>query len=525
MFVFYDTETTGLEKDFSQILQIALVFTDDDLNILSSKKIECRRLSWVVPSPGALLTTGFVPDDLKKGKYSHYEMMAEVDQWLRAQHWPIIFAGYNTLGFDEPVLAQNLYQNLFDPVLTTAKNGHNDQSNGRLDVMVLVKAVSLYMPDALKLDAVNEYGKPSLSLVNVARQNGVVLSDEDAHDAMNDIKATIGVAQVIRKAAPELWAQMQELATAEGVSRFLDTHGIFTFGHIAYGKTRTAVATRAVEREGDAAQILFDLSRDPAPYLSMTPEQLAEVMKQKKDSPFMVVHRNSQPILMPMEASDAVIPADFDDNVATARARVIHGDAGFQDRLKQAAVLLQQSEAPGPVNRLPEQMPDLPATEAVRRKLTDWMRDFHATESWKDAAAVLGDFYARFEDELKEDPSLRRFVKLAGRLVYEHAPEELDESRREQMKKHIASRLLNPDPKTPYMTISKARQELEQIERERAAGKERWQHVSDTQIRSIKLYYTALEKEYAPYISGYQQGGGDIAPPASKGPDTPPRLS
>lgn len=519
MFVFYDTETTGLEKDFSQILQIALVFTDDDLNILSSKKIECRRLSWVVPSPGALLTTGFVPDDLKKGKYSHYEMMAEVNQWLRTQHWPVIFAGYNTLGFDEPVLAQNLYQNLLDPVLTTAKNGHNDQSNGRLDVMVLVKAVSMYMPGALKLDALNEYGKPSLSLVNVAQQNGVRLSDEDAHDAMNDIKATIGVAQVIRKAAPGIWAQMQALATEEGVGKFLDEHDVFTFGNIAYGKMRTAVAMRALEREGDAAQILFDLSRDPAPLLSMTAAELAEVMKQKKDGPFMVVRRNSQPILMPMDQSDAVIPADFDDQVAAARAAAIRGDAGFQDRLKQAAALVLLAEAPVLAKPLPEQMPEFPLAPSVREKLTDWMSDFHATQDWKEAAGLLDDFYVRFEDELKEDPLLRRFVKLAGRLVYEHAPEELSGEKQAQMKKHIASRLLNPDPGAPYMTIPKARQELEQIERERAEGKPRWQHATDSQIRSLKLYYTALEKEYAPHIPGSPQE--DVAPPASRGPDTP----
>jgi NaMN:DMB phosphoribosyltransferase len=57
---------------------------------------------------------------------------------------------------------------------------------------------------------------------------------------------------------------------------------------------------------------------------------------------------------------------------------------------------------------------------------------------------------------------------------------------------------LSPDVKAPYMTIAKARQELDEIERLRAAGK-KWQDVTDTQIRSLKLYYTAIEKEYADY--------------------------
>src|SRR3989304_1097145 len=122
MFVFYDTETTGLDKDFTQILQIALAFTDDDLNILSSKKLECRTSPWVVPSPGALLTTRFAPDDLKNNKYSNYEMMQEVKAWICEQHWPLTFVGYNSIGYDEPVLAQNLYQNLLDQGLTSSKN-------------------------------------------------------------------------------------------------------------------------------------------------------------------------------------------------------------------------------------------------------------------------------------------------------------------------------------------------------------------------------------------------------------------
>ena len=117
MYIFYDTEATGLDLPFTQLLQAALVFTDDDLNILSSKKTECRRAPWVVPSAGAMLITGFTPDDLKNSKLSHYEMMSEIESWIKSHHWPIIFVGYNTLGFDEPALAGNLAQNLLQQTL------------------------------------------------------------------------------------------------------------------------------------------------------------------------------------------------------------------------------------------------------------------------------------------------------------------------------------------------------------------------------------------------------------------------
>src|SRR5262249_22638991 len=157
---------------------------------LASKKLDCRRSPWVVPSPGALLTTGFTPDDLKNSKNSSFEMMQEVDQWVRSQYWPVIFAGYNSIGYDEDVLAQNFHINLLDPNLTSAPNASNSGKNSTFDVMIAVQAIQAYSPGALKLDILNEAKEPqpSVKLGVVARQNGVILSEDEAHDALNDIK-------------------------------------------------------------------------------------------------------------------------------------------------------------------------------------------------------------------------------------------------------------------------------------------------------------------------------------------------
>ena len=496
MFVFYDTETTGLDKDFSQILQIALVFTDDDLNILSSKKLECRTSPWVVPSPGALLTTGFEPGDLKNNKYSHYEMMQEIDVWIRGQHWPVTFVGYNSIGYDEPVLAQNLYHNLLDPQLTSSKNDANDQSNGRADVMILVKAVAAYMPGVLKLKTMNDYGAPSVSLKNVAQQNGVQLSDDDAHDAMNDIKATIGVAKLLKKAAPQVWQQLMKLSTVDGVDEFLGANTVFTYLNGGFGKAKAAVMTSLAEREGSATQALYDLSVDPAPYLAMTVEQLKDVFLSKdKGKPFVLVRKENQPVLMPMDLSPAVIPAAYNESLYAARAQALKSNKAFLDKVAQAALLAKQEQLVPAPPHLPEMTVDQKIAAPLKAKIEKWAEEFRSTDDWNAAAKLIGDFYVRFKDDLAADPSLSRFVKFAGRIVYEHAPEELSAEKQQAMKKHIAGRVLNPDLKAPYMTVAKARKELEQIEQERAQGK-KWQDATDSHIRSLKLYYTSLEKEY-----------------------------
>lgn len=517
MYIFYDTETSGLERDFSQILQIALVFTDDNLNILSSKKIDCRRSPWVVPSPGALLTTGFTPDDLKNSKNSNFEMMQEIDQWVRSQYWPVIFAGYNSIGYDEDVLAQNFHMNLLDPNLTNAKSPSNSEHNSCFDVMIAVQTIQAYSPGALKLDIMNDAKdpQPSVKLSLVAQQNGVSLSSEDAHDAMNDIKATVGVAKVCKKVAPQIWEHLHAISTREGVEDFVAKNKIFTHTTYSFGKKKPVVATSVATREGSGmTEIFFDLSIDPAPYMAMTADQLKDVLinqdkKPAKGAPqpvqaFRLVRKNSMPIIMPMDMSDPVLPKGFDEKVAEARADAIKANPQFQKNLAEAARLAKESKksalTPKTHTQQPEEQIDAEVPAAIKPKLDQWMQEFRASGSWKEAAALVTDFYTRFEKELEDEPSIRRFVKFAGRIVFEHAPEELSAQKQDQMNAYIAAHILTADTDVPWMTIAKARKELEKIQQERDEGKKRWDEVTDTQIRSLKLYYTALEKEYTPYL-------------------------
>ena len=54
-FVFYDTETTGLDINFSQIIQVGCVLTDNNFNILEELNLSSKVLPWIVPSPDAFL--------------------------------------------------------------------------------------------------------------------------------------------------------------------------------------------------------------------------------------------------------------------------------------------------------------------------------------------------------------------------------------------------------------------------------------------------------------------------------------
>ena len=115
-FVFYDTETTGTDTSFDQILQFAAIKTDCELRELERFEIRCRILPYVVPSPGAMLVTGVGPAQLTDSKLpSHYEMVRAIRTKL-AEWTPAVFIGHNSLSFDEHLLRQAFYKTLHAPV-------------------------------------------------------------------------------------------------------------------------------------------------------------------------------------------------------------------------------------------------------------------------------------------------------------------------------------------------------------------------------------------------------------------------
>ena len=186
-FVFYDTETTGTDTTFDQILQFAAILTDDDFRELDRFEIRCRLLPHVIPAPGALLATRVTPEMLTDPNLpSHYQAMRQIADKLNA--WsPAIFIGYNTLSFDEPLLRQAFYQTL-QPVYLTNTNG-----NKRADVMRLVQATVALAPNSIAVP-MNSDGKPTLKLDTLAPANG--FAHENAHDAMADVEATICMANL-----------------------------------------------------------------------------------------------------------------------------------------------------------------------------------------------------------------------------------------------------------------------------------------------------------------------------------------
>lgn len=211
-FVFFDTETTGLSRDFDQILQFAAILTDNNFRELDRFEIRCRCLPWVVPAPMALKVTGVTPQQLTDSTLpSFFEMMGAIKNKLTA--WsPATFVGYNSMRFDEPLLQRAFWQTLHPPYLTVTGG------NSRMDLLPIVQAASHLAEGALSFPR-TEKGNIGFKLDAVAPLNG--FAHANAHDALADVEATINIAGLISERVPALWQSSVARSTKQATAGIL----------------------------------------------------------------------------------------------------------------------------------------------------------------------------------------------------------------------------------------------------------------------------------------------------------------
>lgn len=433
-FVFYDTETTGTDTTFDQILQFAAIWTDDELNELDRFETRCRLLPHVIPAPGALLATRVTPAMLTDPSLpSHYEMMLQIAEKLRA--WsPAIFTGYNTLSFDEPLLRQAFYQTL-QPVYLTNTNG-----NQRADVLRLAQATATLVPNAMAVP-ISAKGKPTLRLDTLAPANG--FAHENAHDALADVEATIYMARLIRDRAPAFWNSLLPLVDKGEVASRLgsgEPKCIVEY-HMGVPSVRAVVGC-GHHPKNSTMQAVFDLRRDPAEVLSLSEADLLAEMKGPSRA-LRTIYSNKMPAVV-----DTALAPDLPAAIGlpmpeiVRRAAVVSADGQFAARVGQA---MEQHYPPFEPAQIVEQRmyEGFPSRADENR-----MQAFHKS-GWPERAEIA----ESFEDD--------RYRELARRLVFVNAPGVLPDPRQAQLQAWLRNRRHGRDGVEVGRTISGALAELD----------------------------------------------------------------
>lgn len=412
-FVFYDTETTGTNSAFDQILQFAAVRTDADLQETDRFEIRSRLLPYVVPSPGALRVTGLTIDQLLDEAHpSHYEMVSQLRRKLGG--WcPASFIGYNSLRFDEEFLRQAFYQCLHPPYLT------NTGGSKRADAMHLIRAAAVLHSDQIVV-AKSDKGGPSFKLDRLAPANGY--NHPNAHEAMADVEALIFLCRIVRDRCPQLWARFLRFADKGAVTDFMDDQDAFLLMEFYPVQTGRFVVTAIGENPTRPNVVYaYDLTVDPAELRDLSDAELATRLA-RRPKPIRKVKTNAAPCLCSLsEAPPELLDGATPDELAR-RAREVRSDPALAGRLVAAATGAETAHASSPC--VEQRIYDGFWSKADALKL----EAFH-TASWPDRAAIA--------DDLEDD----RLAWLARRLVFVEDPQHLAPRHQATMNDELARRL------------------------------------------------------------------------------------
>ena len=222
--IFYDTETTGLIKDFAQILQCGSIQANRNLDIQDEQNIGCAPLPWAIPHPMAMVTNK--KTHLFNSNVTHYEMMRDLNrQW---RQWtidePAVFITFNGMAYDEELIRRQFYWNLFESYLT------NTNGNSRLDLLLMMHNIAAFSPDILNIPLFDDGPAISLKQADLAEANGIEIGD--AHDAIADCKLMISLLQLINAKKPELIDFFLSISSKVGVQEAVQKPGFLGLGEV-----------------------------------------------------------------------------------------------------------------------------------------------------------------------------------------------------------------------------------------------------------------------------------------------------
>ncbi len=271
-FLFYDLETFGTDLRRSRIAQFAAICTDPELReIEAAHDFLVRPADDLLPSPMATLITGIAPQRALREGVCEADAFARIHEAMAAPGTCSL--GYNSLRFDDEFVRFGLYRNFHDPYEREWRGG-----NSRWDLLDVMRLAHALRPEGIVWPQ-REDGAPSFRLEHLAAANRV--REGEAHEALSDVRALIGMARLLRAAQPKLWEYALKLRDKRFAGGLLDVVAMTPVLHVsqrfpAARLCSAAVAPLARHPRIDNRVIVFDLHESPEPLLALDADAIAD---------------------------------------------------------------------------------------------------------------------------------------------------------------------------------------------------------------------------------------------------------
>ena len=459
--IFYDLETTGRSSYWDQIIQIAAVCTDENFNILDEINLIGKLNSFSVPNPEALLVNKIPIESIYKSNFSYYNLISEISD--KFTEWsPAIFIGYNSIKFDEEVIRNAFFKNLFDPYITVKNN------NARVDLLDITRIANFFYPDKIK-SLINTKGSAIMKLESIAHTNGI--KDFTAHDAMGDTYASLELAKLIKKQIPELWNKSVLQINKTQLEKTIGNKP-FCYLESFFGKAKLFCLSFVAFHPKYKWALCFDLLEDPRKVLEMNKPEIYDYLE---NSPKKIrkIKLNKSPILLDIDMRKNLDDYHSISNDALLeRHNFISTDQRFRDK-----VLSCYNDTV-----FDEPQLDIYAEESIYKKFISssdslLMKEFQKCD-WKDKLLLLDKF---------KDKRLKYFAEI---LIFEEQPNLLDKKKFLKIKEHFKKRMMSTN-KEKWLTIYEAYKKIDDLRVKYDNNKENLLILED-----VNKYIENLEKKF-----------------------------
>ena len=392
--IFYDTETSGIQKDFSQILQCGSIQTNRSFEELAQQNIGCRPLPWVNPQPKAMLTNKKI--ELFKSNTSHYQMMSDLHrQW---REWtvdsPGTFVTYNGHAFDEELIRRQFYWNLLDIYLT------NTNGNGRLDLFLMLQNLACYFDNVIEIPLHDGGPGISLKLEDLAAANNI--SNDDAHDAIADCRLMLELLKIIDGKIPEWIDFFISTATKPGMQAAINCKTFLALGEVyRRERFRYPVVICGADATRPNEIVFFDLSFDPEDIINLDFTEINKMIQSgKRDLPLKKYKINKTIPICSSKLLKKNNHFDITHKELQRRADIVRSNKDFFTKVSQA---------------MEDRIMNFPEPDYIEGTIysggfpsyrdQDLMKEFHITDDIEQLIKIS----RNFEDE--------RFRLLAERII------------------------------------------------------------------------------------------------------------
>ena len=338
----HDYETFGVDPKRDRPAQFAGLRTDGALNEVGEPLvIYCKPSRDVLPQPEACLLTGITPQIADAQGVQEPEFIARIHNELAQPG--TCGVGYNTLRFDDEVTRHTLYRNFYDPYAREWQQG-----NSRWDLIDLVRMTHALRPEGIEWP-LHDDGRPSFRLEDLAAANSI--GHESAHDALSDVRATIGLARLIHDRQPRLYDWLFQLRNKRRADEQLDLVGHEPVLHTSrMYPSETGCTTLVMPLVGEPGNnnsvLVYDLRQDPVPFVDLDVEGLHDRLFTRAEDlpegverlPVKSVKINKCPALAPRKTLDESTTERIaiDLNACARHWELLSTNKGFMQRVAQA---------------------------------------------------------------------------------------------------------------------------------------------------------------------------------------------